>query len=292
MFSLPHYTKLIVKTFFKDIKRIPLYYRSLNFKSFILFLKHPWRIRKYIVKYNISFSSIEGKLILNLNSHNVSFYIKNILNTFAINEVFIENAYNIDISKPSTVIDIGMNIGDTAIYFALMPNVKEVFAFEPFKDTYEQAVYNFELNKDLSEKIHPYNFGISDKNETIENILFSPENSGGMTSSKQYVKDIDIHPIEKHTADIELKSVNEVFQKIFNETKNKIILKIDCEGAEYEIFDALDKSGLINNIDYILLEYHYGSKKLLDIFEKNNFIAFPKYTLGEHIGFISAVKIK
>ena len=49
-------------------------------------------------------------------------------------EIFVEQPYYWlykKIKPLTTLIDIGANIGDTALYFAMNPNTKEVIAFEP-----------------------------------------------------------------------------------------------------------------------------------------------------------------
>lgn len=59
------------------------------------------------------------------------------------------------------VIDIGGNIGDTALYFA--KSGANVISFEPVKHLYELAVENVNLNPTLKDKITFVNKAIGGK---------------------------------------------------------------------------------------------------------------------------------
>ena len=71
-------------------------------------------------------------------------------------------------AKNSIVIDIGMNVGIASLFFATLPHVEKVYAFEPFKAPYLRAMDNFKLNPALSAKIQAYNFGLSNKFEELD----------------------------------------------------------------------------------------------------------------------------
>ncbi|MBM3886592.1 hypothetical protein FJ364_01565, partial [Candidatus Dependentiae bacterium] len=47
------------------------------------------------------------------------------------------------------------------------------------------------------------------------------------------------------------------------------MVKMDCEGAEYEIFESLGDS--ISRIGHIVLEYHNGSQMIEKYLQENNF---------------------
>ena len=61
----------------------------------------------------------------------------------------------------------------------------------------------------------------------------------------------------------------ENLKKYFLNESDKKIVKIDCEGSEYEIFDQLDKNNQITTFDYYLIEWHIkGPKQITDILLK------------------------
>lgn len=284
-----------IKKCFKDLHNIPLYCKSLNFKGFLLFLKRPFYIRKCIVHMGAKFTSDNGKLIMTLQKYNTAFSITSFCNINALEEIFYSRTYKINnAGRECIVIDIGMNIGGASVFFAMMDNVKKVYGFEPFKETYEQAVYNLSINKEAGEKVVHYNFGLSDKDET-KSVLFSINQSGSMSTvgDEDYLQYVDVDKKQMSTERISLKPAAEVLSGIIEkENGKKIIIKMDCEGSEYEILDSLDAKGLLDKIDYILLEWHYrGEERILDILRKYNFVSFSKYHCG-FLGLINAAKAR
>ncbi len=280
----------IIKKLLRDLKNIPLYCKRLNSKSFLLFLKNPFLIRSAILKLDANFTKKDGKLIMSLGKlNNISFHVSSIANIAVVTEVFHENVYKINTSDECILIDIGMNIAITSIYFALMPNISKIYSFEPFKETYNQAVYNINLNHGISEKIKAENFGLSNKNETVE-ALFCSDFSGSISTSKSNTLKLNLNEKKLSTEKVILRSASEVLTEILNENNKKIILKIDCEGAEYEILESLDKNGLLNKIDYLLLEWHFkGEEPILNILKKYDFVSFSR-VLSDDLGLIYAVK--
>jgi FkbM family methyltransferase len=291
---------LKLKLLIKDIIGIKKYLANLNRKTLPLFIKEPFSMRRIILWLGGRFYIKDKSLILELPNNNtlfkkdVSFYIETEEIIGLIAGMAKDDAYTFDDKKNEyIVIDIGMNIGDTALFFASYDNVKRVYAFEPFEPTYKKACANFKLNGNLSSKITSYNFGISDKDETLD-IYYSPNIAGSMTTdNSEYNKSKSTSKnIIKET--IILKSINYIFEKILTPPPppHKIILKLDCEGAEYNILDEMDKKGLFKYVDIIMLEWHRkGKESLLETLSKNNFFSFSLLNCAE-FGMLYSVKTK
>ena len=138
------------------------------------------------------------------------------------------------------VIDIGANIGDTAIYFAIM-GAKRILAFEPAPIAFESLIKNVELNK-LTKTIVPFNLGVSSVKDKIK----IRNNNEDVTGRK--VLD------EGEGTEIWLITLSDIF-KSYGPFDSKVVLKMDCEGCEFETILAADNSILLL-FDEIILEYH------------------------------------
>ena len=88
--------------------------------------------------------------IFNKDIH-LSSFSPNLL--FTATSVLINNEYNFSINEPYVMIDIGYNIGITSLIFAQNENIKQIYGFEPFKPTYNNALENLSQNPLLSSKI-------------------------------------------------------------------------------------------------------------------------------------------
>jgi len=179
-----------------------------------------------------------------------------------INDNFIEEQYKWLDVKGKDVVDVGANIGDTAIYFALK-GAKHVYAFEPYPYFYNIAKKNIKLNH-LEDKITPLNEGCGKSGFVA--IRKDYENTGG-TDLKNFKKGKKIRIV----------SLDEIVKR-FN--LKHAALKVDCEGCEYNlILNASDDA--LKAFDQIIMEYHYGYKNLVKRLRQAGFkvkYKLPKYS--------------
>ncbi len=146
--------------------------------------------------------------------------------------------------KARTVLDIGANVGDTAIYFA-QKGATHVYAYEPWPYSYMIAKKNVELNR-LGSKITLVNEACGGERGNIRtDPLF--KNSG----------DVILKRGGKGTL-IKIVKLEDIAKKY---GLDNCMLKMDCEGYEYGIILNEDAS-VLRKFEQIVIEYHYGYKNL------------------------------
>lgn len=201
------------------------------------------------------FVNDRGELIA--KNKTVKFKINDEEELFILSEVFLEGAYNLisPTQKKIALIDVGMNVGITTLFFASKENVDKVFSFEPFQLTFSMALQNIQLNKAFAAKINTNNFGLGKEDADIT-VSYSPKEKGrmgtnGLPKSEGYVA-ANVSSQLMH-----LKSAGEEFLKIKEQVKDHfVVCKIDAEGAEYEIIDSLYCANLISVPDVYFIEWH------------------------------------
>lgn len=204
-------------------------------------------------------------------------------------EVFLNKDYAVNFSCDAVLIDIGLNRGIASLYFATYPNIKKIYSFEPFKPTFELAKRNLGLNPQLSEKIKAFNFGLGKAEVTLE-LPYMAKATGGMSTTHDVCK--GEKNIRKEA--VVIKDAAKEIAPILEENKKKhIIVKCDCEGAEFEIFERLNEEKLIGNIDVILMEYHFNKPdRLVTVLTKNGFAVRTKVLSKKmSTGYIYAVRM-
>lgn len=167
--------------------------------------------------------------------------------------VFFEDEYKYLPVRNKLVVDIGANIGDSPIYFALR-GAEKIVAIEPAPKNFEAAKKNVKLNN-LEEKIELLQAGVGNKKGKIK---VDTTKSGTRYSLQEEMSNILEVPL------ITLKDI------LDNTNADDCILKIDCEGCEYEILLSADPE-ILRRFSHIQLEYHYGYKNLQSKLEKNGF---------------------
>ena len=200
--------------------------------------------------------------------------------------VLCEECYGVSSQDNYVVVDIGLNIGVAALYFAQDAKITHIYGFEPFKKTYHQALVNLKNNEHLAEKIKTYNFGLGDKNKEIT-ISYNSDMPGSMSTV------VDTYAGTGSPETIQVKDVAEVLVPLIEKHSERILVKIDCEGSETEILTRLEETKLLASIDIILMEWHFHPPgELLDILKRNMFIAFFEHVVTNELGFIRAINRK
>lgn len=166
--------------------------------------------------------------------------------------VFFDEVYRFLPVKGRVVIDIGANIGDSAIYFALQ-GAEKIITLEPYPRNHESAKKNIELNN-LSNKINLLWTGCSDK---AGYITINPKQKGAGSSLDETENGIKV-PLM-------------TLENILNTYNiDSALLKMDCEGCEYKAILSSSDSTL-QKFTHIQIEYHYGYKNLKERLEKCGF---------------------
>lgn len=170
--------------------------------------------------------------------------------------IFVDNTYQYLPVINRTVVDIGANIAGSAIYFALC-GANKIIGVEPVPKNYELAQKNIKLNN-FSDKITVTLAGCSSSRSEI---TIDPSYSNGTYSTLKE---------SKTGIKVPLLTLQDILNEYDLPSDGSIILKMDCEGCEYESILSADENTL-QKFDHIMIEYHYGYKNLKQKLEKSGF---------------------
>ena len=164
-------------------------------------------------------------------------------------ELFFINEYTFTSPVECIAIDIGMNVGLTSLLLANNPMVAAVYSFEPFATPYARAAANIAMNPRLEPKITAYPFGLADRTEALK-VKVQDTNTVGVSIAGTSVGAEEI---------IHIASAAETLRPILAAAKaagQRVVMKVDCEGSEFAIFDDLERAGLFKSIDVMMIEWH------------------------------------
>ena len=162
-------------------------------------------------------------------------------NVWMINEYHVED---FEINRNDVVIDIGAHIGLFSLLVSQYCKTGKIFSFEPMRENFDLLVSNLELNR--MKNVFPFNVAVS-KNSGKLNLFLNSDQSA--------------HSIFSESSEsVTVESIS--LQKIFEENKISSckLLKLDCEGAEYDIIDSLPPEYLAK-IQNMAIEYHSADTK-------------------------------
>ena len=168
-------------------------------------------------------------------------------------EVFWSLDYQKDYCKVDVndvVVDIGGNIGAFAVY-AQQFKPKHTYVLEPMEET-----FNY-LNENLEgfDNVTTINKGISHKGEDMELVV---SHHSGCNMLKTHIgllnNEISDYAFSENVVPVKTININDFIEE--HEIKQIDFLKIDCEGAELDLFQTINLEYLKNNVRKIAMEYH------------------------------------
>ncbi|CAN5513787.1 N/A [soil metagenome] len=122
------------------------------------------------------------------------------------------------------VFDVGTNIGETLLHFGKMVGMDGyVYGFEPDEENFKNVQRNISLND--AGNLHVFNFGVSDKKETVKLYRVDPNNLG----MNRILNETEAERFEDYTT-IETDTLDNVIAE--NKIERVDAMKIDIEGYE------------------------------------------------------------
>ncbi|MBW3538503.1 FkbM family methyltransferase [Candidatus Parcubacteria bacterium] len=156
------------------------------------------------------------------------------------------------VKDDAVVIDVGAHIGAFSLYAAKLAKNGHIYSYEPHPQNFDLLQENIILNH--AGNINPFQLGVLGKRQQAELYIDEKNDAGHSLYSKG-----------ERTVEIECIPLANVFDD--NGLEFCDLLKIDCEGAEYDILLNTPKEYLVK-IGMIAMEYHdgmYGRSTVRDL---------------------------
>ncbi|MEK6943340.1 MAG: FkbM family methyltransferase [Nanoarchaeota archaeon] len=157
-------------------------------------------------------------------------------------ECIVRDDYKINSlsNKNGSIIDVGAHLGSFSLFASKKCPKCKIYSFEPSPSTYAVLKKNIELNQ--SGNIIIFNKAVTSGSKPVR-IYINPINSALNTIYDNKGRSVEISSVS--------------LQKIFTENsiKNCDFLKMDCEGAEYNILLNTPLK-ILKKIKKMVIEYH------------------------------------
>ena len=208
------------------------------------------------IKEFICHKYIGERIVHNVNINGEILYFEDSILSMAVKSIAREmncgNEYDfskIDFKEGDIVIDIGANVGIISIYLAKKYPFLKIYSFEPVKENFDSFQKNIVLNGIPENVITAVNCAVTkDARNVVMNI--NPYNSGGCSTQEVFATEYNYNTSNINVTSVTLENIFEKYS-----IKNLKLLKIDCEGSEYEILNNTPEQ-ILHKIEYLRGEFH------------------------------------
>jgi FkbM family methyltransferase len=153
----------------------------------------------------------------------------------------------IQFAPGDVVLDVGGHVGAFSIFLAKKYPFLKVVAFEPFPDNYRHFLENIRLNE--VSNVVVYNRAVTSDGRRIT-MSFDLDNTGGATAEP-----LTSTVASRRSAEVESVTLEEMLQR--HAPSGCKLLKIDCEGAEFEVLPATPS---LTRVEYLSGEFHMSER--------------------------------
>jgi FkbM family methyltransferase len=223
--------------------------------QFQFLLRGSDRVSRLLCEAKANFKALPDGVLVQIGAVNLK--LQSWEELFIATEVFVEGIYNLQIPGDFVLIDIGTNVGTTALYFAERPACKFIYGFEPFPKTIAKAEVNLRLNPQLASKIDIRPHGLAARSFSCELDYFEEyKGSVGVNGLPKYVAP-DPKKLAHEKVKVNFLAGAEAIAEIAAKHKGtNLICKMDCEGAEYELLESLAAANQLKGIAHFMIEWH------------------------------------
>ena len=212
----------------------------------------------------------------------IKLFLPNRNDYFTLAEVFREELYRFEIPGDYVFMDIGANLGMASLYLAKR-HAGNVYAYELVPSTADAARLNLSLNPELGARIELVDAGLA-KKEGEARIRIDPEN----TACNSLFADLGGAEIEVRLLD----AATELERVVGANPGKRLVVKLDAEGAEYEVLERWREAGCLEKISILILEWHVVPGRTADeiraLLKLAGFSWFDRVHWSEPVGFITA----
>ncbi len=173
-----------------------------------------------------------------------------------LHELFVEGEYSDLQVRDAVVIDIGANLGDTAVYFASR-GAHRVIAYEPFPATFALAKQTVGRN-DCADRVRLVCAGAASRSGSATAAVDSRTQSGrwsvvaGNSTDRSSGNDRYLRREQ-----IQFVSLADILQDAVTAAAGRpIACKIDCEGAEFELLLGAPLPPAFEYVTQLVIETH------------------------------------
>ncbi len=227
---------------------------------------------------------LPDRLTIHLRDSGLQFQVRTALDVWVIKETCLDRDYErlTPLQDGWTILDIGAGLGDFTVYAARHSPHGRVYAFEPFPESVELLQRNVALNR----------VG----NVEVQGVAVAGHN-GTLALNVGSVEAVQHSVVTGGAQMIEVAAVTlaQIFET--HALQQCDFLKMDVEGAEYNILFLTDKA-LLKKIKRIALEYHdlasAGQHAALRDFlvEQGFLVEMRRNPVHDYLGYLYAVNLE
>lgn len=187
-----------------------------------------------------------GIKTVELRQSGLQFRQRGAMDIWSIKETFLDRCYEkygFPVQEGWSVIDIGAGLGEYTLYSARVVGTN-VFAFEPFPESFALLQENLRLN-DIT-NVQSFEEAVGSQSGNLILDLSSGEPLKFQSTAKHT-------SANHHSLSVRSISLADVFDRSGIESCD--LMKLDCEGAEYDILMKAPPS-VLEKIEHIVMEYH------------------------------------
>jgi FkbM family methyltransferase len=185
--------------------------------------------------------------VLRLRGGGPRFRVRTAMDIWVVKEVCLDRDYERGGAQPEdgwTIVDVGAGIGDFSISIAARLPRSRIIALEPYPPSYRILLENIALNRAGNVVAFPYALGPGSELRMLRAGAAEPGQSSTVRLGRGVADRVEPVPG---------RSLAAVLREL--EVRRCDLLKMDCEGAEYEILMTADDATFAQ-IENLSLEYH------------------------------------